>query len=204
MRQTNWNLAVLLAIMVAAVISSNVAAERLIDIGIGQVPGGILCFAVTFLVSDVINEIWGKDTATKAVLLSIVAQISATVLFVITGLLPCKDAMVDSAYDKLLGCSVWFTLGGLIGYAVAQFLDVLIFQKLREKQSRMKWLRNNVSTIVSQAVDSIIFLFIGFGIGNGWLWNGNAVMLCQMFGLQVLAKFVLAVLDTPLFYYLTR
>lgn len=204
MRKTNFNLGLLISVMTAAVITSNVAANRLIDIGIGQIPGGVLCFAVTFLVSDVINEIWGKDTATKAVLMSIVAQITATALFVLTGLFPCKDSMLDSAYNTLLGGSVWFTFGGLTAYAISQFLDVRIFQKLREKKSRMKWLRNNVSTMASQAVDSFVFILIGFGIGCGWIWNGNALTLLEMFGVQILAKIVLAALDTPLFYLLTR
>lgn len=204
MKKTDDNLKILTVLAVSALITSNVTAGKLINIGFASIPGGILCYAVTFLITDVVGEIWDKNTANKVVWLSFIAQLTASVLIFLTQILPPANFESQAAYELLLGNSFIFTLAWLCSYISSQFLDVHLFHKMKARKENKKWIRNNLSTMTSQAVDSVIYLSIGFGIGYGWFWNGQIVELLIMFGAQYLVKVILAAIDTPFFYLLTR
>ncbi|HBF6275559.1 TPA: queuosine precursor transporter [Clostridioides difficile] len=97
----------------------------------------------------------------------------------------------------VLGQNVRFVLASLTAYILAQSNDVFIFHKLKDKfRGKHKWLRNNVSTMLSQLIDTAIFITIGF-------W-GTVPSILTMIMSQYVVKFCLALLDTPFFYLLTR
>lgn len=204
MKNTTANLSLLTTVSVAALVASNVTARKLVSIGTAVIPGGVICYAITFLITDVIGEIWGKPTANRVVWLSFIAQLTVSGLIFVTQILPPANTEIQTAYELILGNSIIFTLAWLCSYIVSQFLDVLIFHKVKEKFGQKKWLRNNISTMTSQVVDSAIYLSIAFGFGCGWFWNGNALILLNMFVTHYAVKVVLAVLDTPFFYLMTR
>lgn len=103
----------------------------------------------------------------------------------------------------------WFTLGSLVAYCASQTWDVFIFHKIKdwaekkwgtESYNKWRWLWNNGSTMTSQIIDTVIFIGIGFGIGLGMRGND---LIGLMIG-QYCIKFILALLDTPFFYFFTR
>lgn len=113
--------------------------------------------------------------------------------------LPIVDFSLDfqTSFQSVLGNNIKFTLASLIAYILSQANDVFIFHKLKEKcNDKHKWLRNNVSTMTSQLIDTAIFITIGF-------W-GTVPNIVHMIFSQYLVKFFLALLDTPFFYYFTR
>ena len=217
MKKTNKNLILLSMIFAVSLVISNVVTAKTIQTGIPLfegativIPGAALCYAITFLMTDVIGEIWGKKEANQAVLLGFICQILASLLILFTQYLPATDPDMQASYVMLLGQNWVFVIGSLVAYFISQSWDVWFFHKIRNKYIAKhgttkggKWMWNNGSTMTSQILDTVIFIGISFGIGFGWFWN-NPVGLLNMFVGQYLVKFILAFLDTPFFYLLTR
>lgn len=197
------------SIFSAALVISNVLSTKLMVIGPLIVPGGVICYAVTYLMTDVIGELYGKAAAGRVVRQGLLCQVICMALIQLTLLLPGADIVIDEAYDTALGMSLWFTLAGLVAYVVSQSIDVEVFhrirQRLRIKGNGYRWVWNNASTLVSQAVDTIVFLGIAFGLGMKYLFDaGTCGLLMQMMISQYIVKALLAILDTPFFYLMTR
>ena len=205
-------------IFVVALVISNVVTAKLFYTGIHlfgtilTLPGAALCYAITFLATDVIGEIWGKQEANRTVRWGFVGQVLATLLIILTQYLPAADADAQVAYERLLGQNWIFVIGSMVAYFASQSWDVFFFHKIRDKYISIhgstehgRWIWNNASTMTSQIIDTVLFIGISFGIGFGWLfdkamWPSLAAMMIGQYGL----KFILAALDTPFFYLLTQ
>lgn len=218
MKKTELNLSLLRMIFAVGLVISNVVTAKLIYTGIKlfgteiTLPGAALCYAITFLMTDVIGEIWGKKEANKTVLLGFICQTLATLLIVFTQLLPAADSSAQAAYNTILGQNYIFVIGSLVAYFASQTWDVWVFHKIRDKYIAKhgstkggRWLWNNGSTMTSQIIDTVLFIGISFGFGFGWFFDSK--MLPSLFAMMVgqyVLKFILAALDTPFFYLLTR
>ena len=190
-----WNLMFVTSLIVANVISS-----KLVIIG-GHfvVPAAVVSYAFTFLCTDIIGEIWGKEEANKTVKRGLIFQIIATIFILLAIQLPIAPFMANfqNVFKSVLGGSFRITLASLGAYLVAQANDVFIFHKLKEiTRQKHKWIRNNVSTICSQFIDTSIFITIAF--------YGQVPNLFVVIYSQFLVKVVLALLDTPFFYFFTK
>jgi hypothetical protein len=214
MKKTQNNLILLCMIFVVALVIANVVTAKTIETGIPlfggtiQLPGAALCYAITFLMTDVIGEIWGKKEANICVKWGFIGQILATLLIVFTQHLPATNSAMQDAYDMLLGQNWIFVVGSLVAYYISQSWDVWVFHKIRNKfdaNPKKRWIWNNLSTWTSQIWDTVIFIGISFGIGFGWLFNKEMLptLGAMMIG-QYILKFLLACLDTPFFYLMTR
>lgn len=212
MRKTSFNLQVLIVIFVISLIISNVVTGKLVNTGLYfnnvlmVLPGAMVCYALTFLMTDVIGEIWGKEEANNCVKLGFIAQITALILIQLTKYLPAYNPEMQNAYVMVLGQGWIYVTASLIAYYTAQSWDVFIFHKIRDHfkaNSNLRWIWNNLSTLTSQMIDTAIFITIAFGFGYGWLFN-NIKMLGLMIIGQYLFKACLAILDTPFFYLMTR
>ena len=216
MQKNEKNLMLLAMIFAVSLVISNVVGAKVIETGIPLfgativIPGAVLCYAITFLITDIVGEVWGREQANGIVKFGFVAQILATCLIVLTQFLPAIDANMQYAYEKLLGQNAYFALGSLTAYLIAQSYDVWIFHKVRDYfvskngDNKARWIWNNISTMTSQILDTVVFITISFGIGFGWLFD--PVMwptLGAMAVGQYLVKFCLAALDTPIFYLCT-
>lgn len=201
-------------VFAVALVASNVTATKLIRTGIAigpteiLLPGGILCYAITFLMTDVIGELWGRKQANKIVRWGLFCQILASALISITVLLPAFDTNQDAYFTQALGQSFVLTLASLTAYVFSQTVDVALFHGIRKRfigmGTKHRWIWNNASTLISQIVDTAIFLIIGFGLGQKMFFTGQTGILAGMFVGQYVVKFLLAILDTPFFYFMTR
>ena len=217
MKQEKWTRYLLVSVFAVSLVLANIYASRTIYTGLhmGNVeitlPGGILLYAITFLCTDIIGERWGKDAANECVWTGFTCQIFVSLFSWIISVIPAVVSVYDEAYKLVFGQNIYFTVGALISYMASQTWDVFIFHKLRkvligeeDYNGQRRWIWNNVSTITSQLLDTILFSFISFGIGLGWLFNSE--LRIRMLGLcigQYLCKVLLAFLDTPLFYLFT-
>ena len=215
MKKTNKNLAGLIVVFVTSLLTANIISSNgmiLTGVYIGSVqllaPAAVLAYALTFLATDIIGQIWGKKEANFAVLMGLIAQVICSALIFLTPIL-FKRWFVGSDTYTALNSLGWFTLGSLIAYMCSQTWDVYVFHKIKdwakikygeEKYNRQRWLWNNGSTMTSQIIDTVIFIGIGFGLGLG-MRGGD--LLGLMIG-QYCIKWCLALLDTPIFYLLTR
>lgn len=151
-------------------------------------------------------------TAQRVVKYGFIGQIFATACIMITSVFPATDAVMDNAYQTLLGQNWIFVIGSLSAYLVSQSWDVAVFHAIRDRYIAKhgstkggRWLWNNGSTITSQIWDTVIYAVISFGFGLGWVHTHEGRM--QLIGIiigQYLLKACLALLDTPFFYFFTR
>ncbi|HJJ97050.1 MAG TPA: queuosine precursor transporter [Methanocorpusculum sp.] len=197
MIKSERSLVVLTCFFVVSLIVSNIIAAKVVCIGWIEIPAAVIAYPITFLCTDVISEIWGREEARRTVHLGFVVQIFSLILIYIAIYLPPAGYMLEfqSSFAETLGTSARFVLASLVAYGVAQTLDVHLFHWLRGR-FEPKWMRNNGSTMVSQLFDTVIFITIGF-------W-GVVPNLGWMMVSQYVVKWVFALADTPVFYYLTR
>lgn len=196
-------------VFIVSLVIANVITGKVIDTGLtlfGQpltIAGAIICYPVCYLITDIVGELWGKQEANKIVKYGFIGQVLATLIIILTTYTPYIDPTMQEAYIKLLGQNWVFVVGSLLAYLVSQYLDVHIFHKLKEKYRKHKWIRNNASTMLSQFVDTAIFITIAFGFGFGWIFDNQIALLNMLIG-QYLIKVIIAALDTLPFYLLTR
>ena len=218
MRKTQNNLILLSMLFAVSLIIANVVTGKLFATGLTimgveiTLPGAVLCYAITFLITDIVGEVWGKKEANQIVVFGVISQILATVLIIGTQYVPAASQEAQAAYELLLGQNWVFVLGSLIAYLCSQAWDVWIFHKIRDKYIEKhgstkggRWIWNNASTGTSQIIDTVVFTLISFGLGMGWLFDahGRKMLIAMMTG-QYLYKLMLALLDTPVFYIFTR
>ncbi len=218
MKKTNENLMLCAMVFAVALVISNVVTAKTIATGIPlfgstiALPGAAVCYAITFLMTDVVGEIWGRKEAQTIVCFGFACQILATCLILLTQVLPATSAEMQVAYDMLLGQNAIFVVGSMTAYLLSQSWDVYVFHKIRNhfiekgpQGVRKRWIWNNASTMTSQIIDTVVFIGISFGLGFGWLFSAETLpQLGAMMVGQYFLKFLLAALDTPIFYVLTR
>ncbi|MGI6083473.1 MAG: queuosine precursor transporter [Limnochordia bacterium] len=186
-------------VFITALLTSNVIAGKVVLLfGFLTVPAAVVAYVLTFLATDVINELYGKDRANEIVKIGFLAQLLAAGLIYLAAQMPVAPFMpeMQESFLAVLGQNWRFVLASLTAYAVSQTHDVYAFHYWRRlTNDRHKWLRNNMSTLVSQILDTAIFISIAF-------W-GQVPNLGQMIISQYVVKAVLALADTPFFYLFT-
>lgn len=217
MKKTNTNLMICAMVFAVALVVSNILAAKIVQTNIPLgggtilVPSAVICYCITFLMTDVVGETWGPREARSVVFAGFGCQLMATTLIIIAQCLPAADPTLQEAYEMLLGQNAIFFIASMLAYLLSQSWDVFIFHRIRrairskDHSSRRRWIWNNVSTMTSQIIDTIVFIGIAFGIGMGWLFDSTMIveLLLMMLG-QYICKLVLAAIDTPFFYLLTR
>ena len=179
---------------------ANIIAVKPFEVNTWVLPAGILAYPFTFLITDTISEVYGRQVATRIVWYGF--ALSATlVLFIYAAIaLPPAAFWTDqAAYNSILGLVPRIFLGSMVAYLVSQHIDVVLFHFLRRITNRNHlWFRNNGSTAVSQAIDTVLFVSIAFG--------GSIPMptLVNMMVAQYVVKLLIALFDTPLVYLLVH
>jgi len=191
-------LVVLATLFATCLLTANIIAVKLISIGTWIVPAGVIAYPLTFLFTDVIAELYGRKIASRVVWVGFGVSVLMALLVYFGGLLP--PALIwegQSAYESTLGMVPRITLASLAAYLISQHHDVFAFHFWRQKtKGRFLWLRNNASTMVSQALDTGIFITIAFW---GTIPTGD---LTNMLLSQYVIKLVIAAVDTPFCYML--
>lgn len=146
----------------APVMANILTAKQITVFGLDVTMGTVL-FASVFLTSDILTEIYGKKEAQKAAWVSfafvtayiIIAQIS--LYFV-----PNSFDYSQESMDQLFGTSIRISVVSALLFLIANLVDVMIYNKIKEKKENALWLRNNVSTIISNCAENFIFVFLAF------------------------------------------
>ncbi len=154
-----------LAFMATLVVAASVLANKIVIFGPFFVPAGIIVASATFLMTDILSELWGKEVANRAVWIGFLAMISFSVAIEAAIHWPAAPFAMDRAemFNGIIGQTPRIAIASIVAYFVSQHHDVWAFHFLKEKtNNRHLWLRNNASTIVSQLLDSVIFITIAF------------------------------------------
>ena len=127
---------------------------------------GAIMYSGIYFATDLLNEKYGRKEATKAVIIGAVANVVVMLTLVLsTFYLPSEiSSSADSVHEAISTLAVYspiFVIGSLSAYLISQTFDVWLFHKLKTiTQGKYLWLRNNVSTLSSQALDTFIYTFV--------------------------------------------
>ncbi|MGA0393256.1 MAG: queuosine precursor transporter [Rhodospirillales bacterium] len=170
---------------------------------------GLITYPITFLLTDIVCEVFGRKRANLMVVTGFVMSLVSLVLIHIALVLPGAPAWpsgnpdygtvgeMQKAFESVFTLPGILIFGSMTAYLAAQLLDVRLFHFWKRlTQGKHLWLRNNASTIVSQLVDTIIVnsIFLGFGLGLDWVIVGQIIVASYLF------KILIALIDTPFCY----
>ena len=159
---------------------------------------GILPYPITFLVTDIISEIYGREKANRVVMVGFISSIFIMGVVMVGDMVSATQwsPVDDSVFHRVFGLFGPAVFASMTAYITAQFIDIRIFHFWKRKtNNRHLWLRNNGSTIFSQLIDtlSVLFLLCSFGVID---WVRFYPLLLNGF----LFKVLVALIDTPFFY----
>lgn len=162
---------------------------------------GVLPWPVVFLLTDTLNEFYGQQAVRR---LSWITSLLIAYCFLIVLLavkLPAVPGVgvTDAAYNAVLGQTPWIMLGSILAFVLSQILDVSLFHWIKTKTGNSYiWLRSTGSTLISQAIDTLVVLYIGFVLPG----KMNLEVFFQVAPNNYALKLLIAVLLTPLIYLL--
>ena len=181
-----------------AVIIANIQVMKTVEI-FGLVTAfGTVIYSSLFLVTDILNENHSKKEAQKSVWIGFFVLLSTTLIMQITLFFVPHESSLALSEDIATVFSVLprIAFASVIAYVISQSHDVWFFNRLKKKQKKDRlWVRNNVSTMVSQLIDNTVFTLVAF-IGV-FSWD----IIAQIFFVSIVMKIVVAVCDTPFVYW---
>lgn len=166
---------------------------KLFEISVGIIP-----YPITFLVTDIISEIYGKKKANQIVTTGIFASIFSLGIIYIANFVPATSysPVNDTLFTNVFGQTALAVIASMLAYLFAQYIDIQVYHFWKKvTKGKMLWVRNNFSTITSQAVDTltVLFLLCSFKILK---WD----LFLPLFISGFLFKIMIALLDTPFMY----
>ncbi|TCP23417.1 hypothetical protein EV207_13216 [Scopulibacillus darangshiensis] len=186
---------------VGLLILANIVAVKLFSLGsFAILPAAVIIYIFTYPIVDVIVEVYGKREGRRTVQAGLITQILALIFIAITVHLPAAPIFKNQgSFQTILNGSFRVILASLISYAVSQNLDVFVFNRLKKLHGNKKlWLRNNASTMVSQLIDTTIFIAIAF------YGTMPIVVLGGLILTQYIFKFLASIVITPIVYLLVE
>ena len=194
---------ILAALFIASLVTSNVIFQKFFSWEpFGwyrfEISVGILPYPITFLITDILSEIYGKKKANQVVIAGIFASFFSMLIILVADLSPTiNNSPVNSeTFHQVFGLSPLAVFASMVAYLFAQFIDIRIFHFWKQlTKGKHLWLRNNFSTFASQFIDTftVLFLICSFKILP---WNMFSSLLISGF----LFKVIIAALDTPILY----
>ena len=160
---------------------------------------GILPYPITFLITDIISEIYGKKKAIQVVITGIFASFFSIILLLVADSLPAieNSPIKDTVFKEVFSMTPLAVIASMLAYLCAQFIDIKIFHFWKNlTKGKFLWLRNNFSTFSSQFIDSslVIGLLCSFNIISWDLFWGLVLS-------AVIFKILIAIIDTPILYF---
>jgi len=183
---------------ITLLVVSNIIASKVIVIGGLIGPAAVLCYALTFAISDTIAEVWGKERTKYIVKLGFFAAVISALMIKLAIVMPSAPFWQgQKEYELILGSNIRMVIASMLAYLISQYHDVWAFHFWKSKtKGKHLWIRNNLSTATSQLIDTLIFIVIAF--------YGTGVPLLPMILGQYAIKLIIAAFDTPIVYLLVN
>ena len=192
---------VLSGIFIASLVTCNLIANKFVSVDLGFkvfiVSAGILPYPLTFLVTDLISELYGQKKANLVVFSGFVASVFVLMFLWLGSQFSAISGSIvnDITYDSVFQNAWRLIAASMVAYLFAQFVDVRIFHFWKRlTKGKHLWLRNNGSTIASQLIDTslvVCILFVG-------VWESDQIYSAILDGW--LFKMLMAFIDTPIIY----
>lgn len=193
----------LFALFITSLVVSNLIFQKFFSwdffgIYTFEISVGILPYPITFLITDIISEVYGKQKANQLVTVGIFASLFSLFIIFAADFVPATvwSPIGDSLFSKVFGATGIAVFASMMAYLLAQYVDIQLFHFWKKlTDGKHLWLRNNFSTFLSQFVDTfaVLFLLCSF---NKIEWEFFGPLLFSGF----LFKVLIALLDTPFLY----
>ena len=180
--------------IILATIIANIQTVKIVSLFGVETALGTILYGSTFLTTDILNYKYGEKMARKTIYVGFISMIIMTLFMALSLIyIPSKSDFAQSSLTTIFSFNIRITIASVIGFVISQLLDTKIFQKLQKKYNKL-WLSNNVSTLICQLFDTLIFTTITY-IGTVNLSTLFEIMLSMY-----VFKFIIALLDTPFIY----
>lgn len=184
------------------VITGNLIFQKFVTINIlflkFELSVGVLLYPVTFLISDLVTEFYGKNYAGHMIKMSVICSFIVMGLIMVGDYFPATSwsKIDDKSFHRMFGVYGIASISSIIATFFSQMIDVQIFSYLKKlTRSRHLWIRNNVSTIIGQLIDTILVLTI-LCIAQILSWENYF----QIASSSIAFKLIAALSDTPFCY----
>jgi len=196
----------LAGIFITSLVSCNLIFQKFFEIDIWlpfigtytfQQSVGLLPYPITFIVTDVISELYGKKKANQVVTVGLIASMFMLLIVTISDIIPSAPFGIGSdIFSKVFGLSSAAVFASMMAYLFAQYIDVRLFHFWKKlTNGKHLWFRNNASTMFSQFIDTAVVLSL-LCYFNVLEWSMFSQLLLNGF----LFKVLFAALDTPIIY----
>ena len=176
---------------------AGVLGNKQVAVGPLAVEAGIFAFLMLVVTSSAVAELHGRSIASRLVLLGFVPLLVSLALSVFVLALPAAPEMEAerlSAFTTVMSGTPRIWLGGILAYGISTLLNVTIFSRLKAREgSKLLWLRAGVASVLSQIVDTLIFITVAFY---------GVFPIAELLVGQMIAKVVLSVIMVPPLIYL--
>lgn len=200
MRNSPW-FVVIVAVFVTALITANIIAVKLIALnpfGAGQVvlPAAIIIFPVSYIIGDVLTEVYGYRQARRVIWLGFLCNLVAVAAIWAAQVLPAASFWDgQAAFERILGYTPRILLASFLAYLVGEFTNAFVLARMKiVTRGRWLWTRTIGSTIVGQGLDSLVFIAVAFAGAMPASVLGTVIVT------QWIAKSAYEALATPLTY----
>lgn len=192
------------ALFITALIVCNLIANKFVTVDLGfyifTISAGVLPYPITFLITDVLSEVYGQKKTNQVVMSGFAALVFTMFILWVGGQFNAIDTspVSNSVYNSAFGNSTRVIFASMTAYLVAQLVDVRLFHFWKKlTNGRMLWLRNNASTVLSQLVDTTLVVVVLFYGKENWETMSGFIHDGWFF------KALAALIDTPIIYILT-
>lgn len=183
-------------LFITCILVSNILASKIINIFGISMTGGVLVFPITYIIGDVLTEIYGYKKSKKIIIYGFICNLIMVILFYIAMKLPYPEYYLNQdAFVAVLSSTPRLLLASFIGYLVGGLTNSYIMDYIKNN-SKIKylWFRTITSTIIGEFLDTSIFLIIGF------IGTMKTIDLLFMIVCQSAAKTLYEIVLTPLTY----
>lgn len=187
---------IVVSVFIACLISANITAVKLVELGGFILPAAVLIFPISYIVGDVLTEVYGLRLARQAIWLGFLCNVIVVASTWLAGILPPASFWDgQEAYERILGSVPRILVASLIAYLIGEFANASVLAKMKVvTKGRWLWTRTIGSTLVGQGFDSAIFITIAF------IGTIPPVGLFSAIITQWLVKSLYEVIATPLTY----
>lgn len=194
---------ILSGVFIAALVSCNLIFQKFFswspfDLYTFEISVGILPYPITFLVTDIISEIYGRKKANKVVLAGLFSSLFVLAIIMVANATQATEwSPIDNdVFSSVFGLTGIAVGASMLAYLLAQFIDIRVFHFWKKlTKGKYLWLRNNASTFTSQLVDTATILIL-LCLSGSIAWDKFWLLLLNGF----LFKVIMAMIDTPILY----
>ena len=200
--QNNRIYIILVSIFITSLIVSNLIFQKFFHLDLFglnlELSVGIIFYPITFLVTDIVSEIFGKHKANQMVIAGILSSIFCLLIIFLANYLDATNwsPVNNETFNLVFGNTVLAVGASMFAYLCAQLIDIKIYHFWKKlTKGKYLWIRNNLSTIPSQFLDTFLILLL-LCLGGAIPWDKFLTLFTQGFFFKIL----IAIIDTPIIY----